>query len=117
MSEKIFVIYPEDKEEKEPQKMMFARKKWVRSEIDLGQTEKDLKSLITMFENLEKTDSKYNVDEAKLTVGLIKDEKGLLHASVAASVLSLIKAGISGEISEKVSENRLFEITIKRRTS
>lgn len=116
MSRKIFVIYPEEEEEK-PQEMIFARKKMVRGEINLAQTENDLKSLIAMFEDLEKKDSKYRVDEAKMTVGLIKDEEGGLHASIAASFFSLIKGKISGEISEKVSENKLFEITIKRSTS
>lgn len=117
MKNKIFVIYPEDEEEEKPQKMLYAKKKWVKGEIDLTQTEKDLKSLITMFENLEKTGSKYNVEEAKLTVGLIKDEKGNLHASIGANVLSLVKGKISGEMSEKVSENKLFEIKIKRKTT
>ena len=116
MGRKIFVIYPEYEKEEKPEEMLFARKKWIRSEIDLTQTENDLKSLIAMFENLEETGSKYKVDEAKLTVGLIKDEKGSLHASIAASFFSLIKGKISGEISEKVSENKLFEITIKRET-
>jgi len=94
---------------------MFARK-WVRSEIDLTQTENDLKGLINMFERLEKAGSKYKVDEAKLTVGLVKDEQGKLQASIAASFFSLIKGAVGGEIAEKVSENKLFEITIKRIT-
>lgn len=115
MSKEIFVIYPEEVMEK-PREMIFARRKLVRTAIDLTQTEKDLKNLITMFESLEEADSKYRVDEAKLTVGLIKDEEGKLHASIAAGFLSFIKGMIGGEIAEKVSENRLFEITIKRRT-
>ena len=114
VSNKIFVIYPEEKKE-EPQEMMFARK-WTRSEIDLTQTEKDLKGLISMFENLEKTGSKYKVDEAKLTVGLVKDEEGKLHASIAAGFLSFLKGKVGGELAESVSEKRLFEVTIKRST-
>jgi hypothetical protein len=115
MSKKIFVIYPEEIEEK-PQEMMFARTKFVRTEIDLTQTENDLKNLIAMFENLEETDSKYRVDEAKLTVGLIKGEEGKLHASIAASLFSFMKGMIGGEVAKKVGENKLFEVTIKRRT-
>lgn len=115
MSKKIFVIYPEEVEEK-PEEMLFARRKLARTEIDLTQTENDLKNLIAMFQNLEEADSKYRVDEAKLTVGIIKDEEGKLHASVAAGFLSFFKGMIGGEAAEKISENKLFEITIKRRT-
>lgn len=112
MSKKIYVIYPEQ-EEKKPKEMMFARK-WSRTEIDLSQIENDLKNLIGIFENLEKAGSKYKVDEAKMTVGVIKSEDGKLHASVAASFFNLIKGAVGGEFSEKLSENRLFEVTIKR---
>ena len=114
MSKKIYVIYPEEVKEK-PEEMMFARRQLLRTEIDLTQIENDLKNVIAMFENLEGTDSKYMVDEAKLTVGLIKDEEGKLQASIAAGFLGLIKGVIGGEVAEKTSENRLFEITIKRR--
>jgi len=115
MSKKIFVIYPEEVKEK-PQEMMFARTELVRTEIDLTQTENDLKNLIAMFEGLEGNDTKYRVDEAKLTVGLIKGEDGKLQASVAAGFFSFIRGSIGGEVAEKISENKLFEITIKRRT-
>jgi hypothetical protein len=111
MSKKIFVTYPQ--EEEKPKEMMFARK-WGRDEIDLTQVESDLKSLIVIFDNLEAANSKYKVDEAKLTVGLNKDDEGKLHATIAASFFNLIKGAIGGEIAERVSENRLFEITIKR---
>jgi seryl-tRNA synthetase len=114
VSRKIFVIYPEEIKEK-PEEMMFARKQLGRTEIDLSQIENDLKNVIAMFENLEGTDSKYGVDEAKLTVGLIKDEEGKLQASIAGGFLSLFKGAIGGEAAEKTSENRLFEIVIKRK--
>jgi len=114
VSKKIFVIYPEEMKEK-PEEMMFARRQLARTEIDLSQIENDLKNVIAMFENVEGTDSKYRVDEAKLTVGLIKDKEGKLQASIAAGFLSLFKGVIGGEVAEKTSENRLFEITIKRK--
>lgn len=112
VNRKIFVIYPEE-EEKKPVEMMFARK-WSRAEVDLTQAENDLKNLIGIFENLEEAGPKYKVDEAKMTVGVIKGADGKLHASIAASFFSLIKGAVGGEISEKISENKLFEITIKR---
>ena len=114
MSKKIFVIYPEETREK-TQEMIFARTQLVRAEIDLAQTEKDLKNLIAMFENIEGPDSKYKIDEAKLTVGLTKDEEGKLQASVAAGFFSFVKGLVGGEVGERISENKLFEITIKRK--
>jgi len=111
MSKKIFVAYPE--EEEKPKEMMLA-KKWARNEIDLEQVENDLKNLIAIFDHLETNNSKYRVDEAKLTVGVTKDEEGKLHATIAASLLNLIKGTMGGELTQGVSENRLFEITIKR---
>lgn len=110
---KITVIYPEEREEK-PREMMFA-KKWSQGEIDLSQIEADLKNIIGVFDSLQKGGSKYEVNEAKLTVGLMKGEDDKLHASVAANLLSLIKGSVGGEISETINENKLFEITIKRR--
>lgn len=111
MSKKIFVAYPE--EEEKPKEMMLA-KRWNRNEIDLAQVENDLKNLIAIFDHLETDNSKYRVDEAKLTVGVTKDEEGKLHATIAASLLNLIKGTMGGELTQGISENRLFEITIKR---
>jgi hypothetical protein len=111
MGGKIFVAYPE--EEEKPKEMMLA-KKWSRAELDLTQIETDIKQLITMLDNISATGSKYEVDEAKLTVGLTKDENGKVNATIAASFLNLLKGSAGGELSEGISENKLFEIVIKR---
>lgn len=115
MGRKIFVTYPEEiKEEEKEETKLFAKRVWLRSPLDLTQIEIDLKNLISMFESLEKSSTNYKIDEAKLTVGWTKDEKGQLHATVSASLINLIKGSIGREISEGISENRLFEVRIKR---
>jgi hypothetical protein len=114
MGGKIFVAYPE--EEEKPKEMLLARK-WSRTELDLTQIETDIKQIIAMLDNISATDSKYKIDEAKLTVGLTKDENGKINATIAASLLNLIKGSVGGELSQEISENKLFEIVIKRSSS
>jgi hypothetical protein len=116
MSRKIFVVYPEQGEEEEEKgkTKLFAKIKWSRTELDLTQVEADLENLILMFESLGKKSAKYSVDEAKLTVGFVKAEKGKLQATISASLINLVKGSVGGEISQDIKENRLFEIKIKR---
>lgn len=114
MSKKIFVAYP--KEEEKPKEVLLARKEWTREEIDLAGIEAGLKGLIAVFDSLESASSKYRIDEAKLTIGLTKDEDGKLHATITASILNLLKGSVGAEFAQGISENRLVEVTIKRLT-
>lgn len=115
MSKEIFVIYPKIKEK--PAEMMFAQTTMEGKKLDFAQVQEDLKQLILMFGELEGTTSKYYVDEAKLTIGVIADESGTVRAGISTNFLSIFKGQINADVAEKFSGNNLIEITIKRKTT
>jgi hypothetical protein len=114
----ISISYPEEATEKdevgEAKTKLFAAKQWVKGDIDLSPVESDIKNLIAMFEAIEEKSKKYSIDEAKLTVGYVKDQEGKLHASISASILNFFKGSAESEVGSSLSENKLFEIIIKR---
>ncbi|MGD0029477.1 MAG: hypothetical protein ABSC91_11120 [Candidatus Bathyarchaeia archaeon] len=115
MSKKVFVIYPKIKEKQA--EMMFAQTSMEGKELDFAQVQKDLKQIISMFGELEKTTSKYYVDEAKLTIGVITGESGSVRAGISTNFLSIFKGQINADVAEKFSGNNLIEITIKRKAT
>jgi len=74
----------------------------------------DLSQLISIFEELEKNNENYCVDEAKLTVGVIKDEGGKLKAGIAARLLFL-SGEAGGEQTQRLISRQLIEVTIRRK--
>jgi hypothetical protein len=110
----IFVILPKYKEKAETTDMMFAKTEMEGKQLKIEQVEQSLKSLIAMFETIEAT--KYFVDEAKLSIGVVTDESGNVKAGLSTNFWTLFKGEISAEVAEKLSGNNLVEITIKRKT-
>ena len=83
-------------------------------EIDLTGVKQDLSQLISVFEELEKNNENYCVDEAKLTVGVIKDKSGKLKAGIAAKLLFL-SGEAGGEKTQRLISRQLIEVTIRRK--
>ncbi len=64
--------------------------------------------------SFEKKDKNYCVDEAKLTVGVIKDESGKLKAGIAAKFF-FFSGEAGGEKTQRLISRQLIEVTIKRK--
>ena len=111
MSYEITVLYPKSKEK--PPRVLAAQSEITPGKIDLKSLETDLASLIKTLENLPET--KYGVDEVKVVVGIAEDSEGKIHIGFLASLLSLFKGEITSEIGEKINQNQLFEITIRKK--
>ena len=114
MTNEIVVIYP-DTAKSEP-RILAAKREWVPGKVDLTPLEADLKNLIALFEKLETTGSRYEVGEAKVTVGMAKDSEGKIHLGISAKVLHLLTGEVSTEFGQAKSENQLLEITIRRKS-
>lgn len=113
MSYEINVLYP--KQKAGTPVAMFAQTEMVPSKIELKTLEEDLTNLVKMLDSLEEKGSRYSIDEVKLGVGITEDSEGKIRVGFAASILSLFKVESSGETGEKLSQNQLLEITIRKK--
>lgn len=92
-----------------------AEKVQVLEELPLDETKRVLKQLLSIFESLETVSESYCVDEAKTTVGIMRDEYGKLRAGLSAKILDLIGIEVGGKKGRRRTVNELLEITIKRK--
>ena len=113
MSYEINVLYPKPKEK--PPRVMAALSELKPGKIDLKSLKTDLRRLIKMLEKLESEETKYGVDEVKLTVGITEDAEGKIHIGFAASLFSLFRGEAGAESGERISQNQLFEIRIRKK--
>ena len=106
-------MYPK-RTEKVPQ-VLAAKSELIAGRIDLKSLETDLQSLMKTLENLEAEETKYVVGEVKLKVGITEDSDGKMHVGFVASALNFLRGEVSAEIGEKLSQDQLFEIVIRRK--
>lgn len=111
MSYEITVIYPKEKD-KGPRIMAAAVSEYNLEKLDLKPMEADLSNLLKMLEKLDSETSKYGVGEINLSLGVAKDTEGKIHVGFTASLLNLFRGEASAETSERLTQNRLFEIKI-----
>jgi hypothetical protein len=116
MKNTLTIVYPE---QARPQKrrILAAKMEWKAEEIDFSPIENDIRKLMTMFDNLGSSTSKYEVNEAKLSVGFGKDIEGNIQIGISAKIIPfLFSAEAGGKVESNRSENQLFEIVIKKKT-
>ena len=116
MKDTLTIVYPE--RVKSPKSDILAAKtEWKAQEIDFSSIENDIKKLMTMFDNLGSATSKYEVNEAKFSVGFGKDTEGNIQIGISAKIIPLLfSTEAGGKVESSRSENQLFEIVIKKKT-
>ena len=117
MDNTITVVYPQpSKPSKKKEGILAARTEWRAQGIDFSPIENDLRKLITMFDNLSKGDSKYEVNEARLSVGFGRNTNGDIQVGISAKIFPFFSAEGGGKVESSRSENQLFEIVVKKKT-
>lgn len=113
MSYEINVLYPKRREKAVIP--LAAQSELIPAKIDLKSLETDLLSLIKMLNKLESEETKYSVDEVKLGVGMVEDSEGKIRIGFAASILTFFRGEASSESGQRISQNQLFEVRIRKK--
>ncbi|MCL2134825.1 MAG: hypothetical protein FWH37_04625 [Candidatus Bathyarchaeota archaeon] len=75
--------------------LIYAGKEWSGSELDAKDVEDSLKTVLTLFDKLAETSSKYAIDEVKISIGLIIDEQGKLKAGLGVNLFNTLKGTLA----------------------
>lgn len=117
MENTITIVYPQPiKPSRKKGRILAARTEWSAQGVDFSPIEDDLKRLMTMFDHLSNADSKYEVNEARLSVGFGKNTDGNIQVGISAKIFPFFSAEGGGKFESSRSENQLFEIVVKKKT-